>query len=332
MKRNGLIIAAALGLATTLYLVFYVGLGAVFGAITSLGWTGFALLCAFYVALFALLSAAWFVLVPSERSARWPVYFWGRAVRDSAAEVLPLSQFGGFVIGARAVALRGVTAADAYASTVVDVTTEMLAQIAFIVLGVGIFAFHFRFSGAHSGLLVPLTAGPVLAAIGACGFIYVQRRGPIFAEKLAHRVLPRAVGHAGAFARSIDDIYADPWRTICSTAIHFLGWLSSAAISWMAVRMIGGHVSYPAMVAIESALCAIRSAAVFVPSAMGVQEAGYAMLMPLFGMGPEIGVALSLLKRACSIAIGIPVLLSWQGLEGRHALAFRAREERFSEN
>jgi uncharacterized membrane protein YbhN (UPF0104 family) len=119
---------------------------------------------------------------------------------------------------------------------------------------------------------------------------------------------------------------------VSSAAIHFVGWLASAAISWIAVRMLGAHVSYPDMVAIESALCAIRSAAVFVPSAMGIQEASYAMLMPLFGVGPEIGVALSLLKRACNIAIGIPVLLSWQGLEGRHAVAFETRDERYSEN
>ncbi|HWU27033.1 MAG TPA: lysylphosphatidylglycerol synthase domain-containing protein [Rhizomicrobium sp.] len=332
MKRNGLILAAALGLATTLYLVFYVGLGAVFGAIASLGLSGFAALCVLYVVLLALLSVSWFVLVPGLQLSRWPTFFWGRAVRDSAAEVLPLSQFGGFVIGARAVALRGVAAADAYASTMVDVTTEMLAQIVFVVTGAIIFILHFGFHSQHNGLFMPLLLGPAIATLAAAGFICVQRKGPAFAEKMAERLLPQAVGHAGAFARSIGDIYAAPWRTIASTGLHLVSWLASAAIGWTAVNLIGGHVSYINMLAIESALCAIRSAAVIVPSAMGVQEASYAMLMPLFGMGPEIGVALSLLKRACNIAIGIPVLLSWQGLEGRHAVSLVTRDERLSEN
>jgi putative membrane protein len=332
MKRYGLILAAVLGLATALYLVLYVGLDAVFGAIASLGWSGFVLLCMLYIGMFALLSVAWFILLPPNSDAGWPTIFWGRMVRDSAAEVLPLSQFGGFLIGARAVALRGVATADAYASSVVDVTTEFLAQIVFVIIGAVVFALHFGIGRVHSGLIVPLTLGPVIAALGAVGFIYLQRRGPAFAERLAGRVLPRAVGHAEAFARSIENIYATPWRAAASIAIHLVGWLVSAAISWIAVRMIGGHVGFPEMVAIESALCAIRSAAVFVPSAMGIQEASYAMLMPLFGIAPEIGLALSLLKRACNIAIGIPVLLSWQSLEGRHALAFRARTERLSEN
>jgi putative membrane protein len=332
MKRFGLIFAAVLGLAATLYLVLYVGFDAVFGAIASLGWGGFMLLCVLYVGMFALLSVAWFVLLPPDSNAGWPTFYWGRMVRDSAAEVLPLSQFGGFVIGARAVVLLGVARADAYASTVVDVTTELLAQIVFVIMGAVVFALHFGIGRVHGGLIVPLTLGPLFAALGAIGFIYLQRRGPAFAERLAGRVLPRAVGHAGAFARSIGKIYATPSRAVASIAIHLAGWLISAAISWVAVRMIGSHVGYPEMVAIESALCAIRSVAVIVPSAMGIQEASYAMLMPLFGMTPEIGLALSLLKRACSIAIGIPVLLSWQSLEGRHALVFRARNEPLSEN
>lgn len=331
MKKTGLLIAAGLGLATALYLVFYVGLGAVSAAIASLGWSGFALLCGLIVALFALLSTAWSVLVPGNVGHRWATFFWGRAVRDSAGDVLPLSQLGGFVIGARAVALRGVSPAEAYASTVVDVTTEMLAQILFVILGATILIRHLGFHSAHSGLFLPLLFGPVLAGLGAAGFIVIQHRGPDFAEKLAARLLPSAVAHAGAFARTIRSIYATPWRIVGSIVIHFLGWMASAAISWLAVRMIGGHIGYLSMIAIESALCAIRSAAVVVPSAMGVQEATYAMLMPLFGAGPEIGLALSLIKRACSIALGIPVLLSWQGVEGRQALALERQDERLSE-
>lgn len=332
MRNRALLIAACLGAATIVYLVYYVGFGAVASAIESLGFQGFGLLCALGIGLYALLSVGWFVLVPQGPARRWAVFFWGRAVRDSAGEVLPLSQFGGFVIGARAVALRGVASAEAYASTVVDVTTEMLAQIVFVVLGVIILV---RYLGVHSGhadLLLPLSFGAAFAILGAAGFIYVQRRGPAFAESLAARLLPRAVSHAGAFARAIAGIYENPSRLALSTLVHLAGWLASAAVGCLAVGMIGGHISYLHMVAIESALSAIRSAAVIVPSAMGVQEATYAMLMPLFGVPPGIGVALSLVKRACNIAIGIPVLLSWQGLEGRHALALEAPNERLTEN
>lgn len=331
MKRFAVAFTACLGVATIIYLLTEVGFGAVFAAVTSLRWWGFAVVCFLGVVLFAALSAAWFVLLPSGRAKAWPTFFWGRAVRDSAGEVLPLSQFGGFVIGARAISLRGVSAANAYGSTVVDITTEFVAQIVYVALGCVLFAVHLGIYSTHSGLLVPLVAAPVLAALGAFSFILVQQRGPQFAESLAARLLPRAIAGAGAFARAISAIYAEPLRVVASIAIHFGCWMLSAFASWVAVRLIGGHISYPSMVAIESALAAIRSAAVFVPSAVGVQEATYAMLMPLFGAAPEIGLALSLIKRARDVALGVPVLLSWQGFESRQMLALPARDKRLLE-
>jgi hypothetical protein len=45
------------------------------------------------------------------------------------------------------------------------------------------------------------------------------------------------------------------------------------------------------------------------------------VLASLFGVGPELGIAASLLKRVLDIAIGAPTLLAWQAMEGSHALA-----------
>jgi len=51
-------------------------------------------------------------------------------------DVLPFSQLGGIVLGARAAILHGIPDPLVYASTIVDVTTEMLAQIAYVALGI----------------------------------------------------------------------------------------------------------------------------------------------------------------------------------------------------
>src|ERR1700743_2927774 len=86
-------------------------------------------------------------------------------------------------------------------------------------------------------------------------------------------------------------------------------------------RWGGGQVSLTDALALEALLCTLRSIAAFVPAALGVQEAGYAMLAPLFGLPAEMGLAVSLLTRAREIVIGIPALLYWQGIEGRAAMA-----------
>src|SRR6266403_696974 len=131
-----IVIIAALGLALGLYLLMYVGLGAVFSAAVAVGWSGFAILCLYALGLFVVLGAAWHVLLPDSSRAGLRVFVRARMVRDSAAEVLPFSQLGGLVLGARAAILQGVSSSLALASTIVDVTTEMLAQIAYIALGV----------------------------------------------------------------------------------------------------------------------------------------------------------------------------------------------------
>jgi len=51
------------------------------------------------------------------------------------------------------------------------------------------------------------------------------------------------------------------------------------------------------------------------------------VLTPLFGAGAELGLAVSLLKRARDIVLGVPVLLVWQAIEGRRALAGAAGAE-----
>ena len=48
------------------------------------------------------------------------------------------------------------------------------------------------------------------------------------------------------------------------------------------------------------------------------------LLGPMFGLSPELALALALIKRARDIVIGAPVVLAWQALEGRRLLQSRA--------
>lgn len=307
--RIGAIVAALAGLAVGVWFVMHVGFAAVMRAVGDVGWDGFAILCVYALATFLVLGAAWYALTPS---APFLTFVWGRIVRDAAGEVLPFSQLGGILIGVRALILRGVGAPQAFASSIVDVTTEMMAQIAFILIGVALF---------RTGLPGGVVAGIVFVLVGAMAFIVMQRRGLVLVDTLAARFLPGAARQTRAFHDAVEAIYAQPGRLAASSAIHLAGWILSGVGVWLTVRLIGGRLDIGSAIAVEAVLCALRSAAVFVPGALGVQEAGYALLLPLFGLPAEMGLAVSLLKRAREIAIGVPVLLMWQGLEGRRALA-----------
>jgi len=316
-------IIAALGLALILYLVKYVGLAAVFTAALSIGWGGFAILCLYQLGLFVPMGFAWYVLVPRESAARARVFMWARMVRDSAAEVLPFSQFGGIALGARAAILHGTSRALAFGSMIVDVTSELLAQVAYIALGLAMLSARAPHTASAQSLTTVFAIGLTLAAIAGGLFIALQRYGHWMTAKLAARLLPGAAAATAAVPATLDQIYGSPARVGFSTTLHFAAWLLSSVGTWIAFRLIGVHVDVAAVMAIESLVYATRSAAAIVPNALGVQEGAYTLLAPLFGVGAEFGLAVSLLKRARDIAIGVPVLLIWQAVEGQRALADR---------
>lgn len=321
-----IIFIAALGLALALYLCAHVGFPQVLSAVVGVGWGGFFLLCTFALGLQLLLGSAWYSLLPTRFRRRFWVLVWARWVRDAAAELLPFSPLGGMVIGARAALLHGMRARLVYGSMIVDVTTELLGQIAYVAIGIEVLALHAPRSAVSPALRSALAAGMVLLMVGGVIFVFLQRRGHRLVARLAARVLPRTVAATESIGTMLDAIYDSPLRVAVSSSIHLCAWLASAVGSWIALQLIGVHIDLASVIAIESLVCAVRSAAVVIPSGLGVQEATYSLLMPLFGVPAPFGLALSLLKRARDVAVGVPALLVWQAVESRRVLTVQAAE------
>lgn len=321
--RVRLAIFAALGLALAVYLVRGAGWRAVFSAAAAVGWGGFTMLCLCALGLFALLGAAWYVLSPTSSGAAVSIFVRARMVRDAAAEVLPFSQLGGIALGVRAAILQGVQPPLAAASMIVDVTLEMVAQIAYAALGVALLMARAPRGSLTAALTRNTLTGLVIATIAAALFLAVQRRGRRIAARLAGPLL-RRLGESGVAAGAmLDTIYRSPARVALSLTLHFAGWIATAIVAWIGFRLIGARVDLLGALGIESLLYAVRSAAPFVPNAIGVQEGAYTVLAPLFGVSVEFALGLSVLKRARDLAVGVPVLLIWQAAEGRRALALR---------
>jgi putative membrane protein len=315
-----LAVFATLGVALALYLLKVVGWHAVISAAIAIGWVGFGLFCLFGLGLFLLLGAAWHVLLPTGRDCAAQVLVRARMVRDSSAEVLPFSQLGGIALGVRAAILQGLAAPLASASMIVDVTTEMLAQIAYAALGVAILMARVPRTSRVASLTRACVIGMVLAAIAAGLFIAVQRHGRRITASLAAHLLRGTGQMFTGVSAELDAIYRSPGRVALSAALHFAAWVASGSAVWIGFRLIGARIDLPAVLAIESLVYAIRSAAVLVPNALGVQEGAYVILAPLFGVGAEMALAVSVLKRARDIALGVPVLLIWHAAESRRFL------------
>ena len=107
---------------------------------------GFASLCLYALGLFIVLGIVWYVLLPDASGTDAWVFVRARMVRDAATEVLPFPTL-------------------AFALTIVDVTTELLAQIAYIALGLAILSVRTPRTSDAASLTKVAVIGLAMAAV-----------------------------------------------------------------------------------------------------------------------------------------------------------------------
>ena len=305
---------AVVGLMGGTALAGWSGFAPIGKAILSVGGGGFMLFCLWQLATIALLGFGWWTVAPDSRR-RLPMLIWGRAVRDSAGCCLPFSQVGGFLLGARAAALSGLSWSTTTLSMVVDLTAEFISELIFA--AAGLLVLLGRMDGGSKTLPI---AGGVVAALGL-GWAVFRLHGkalPVLV-RFGERILGDWAkgGLSGASIEDLAVLYSRSGRLVSATLVHFLGWGAKGIGNWLAFRLLGADLSLIDALAIEGLLHALLIPAFVVPGYAGVQEAGYAGLGALFGLSPEISIGVSLLRRARDIAIGIPILLVWQLWEMR---------------
>ncbi len=322
MKRLSIVLAAG-GLVLGTALIAWFGAGRVAEAVISVGWIGFAVLILVQMVLFLILGAAWDAIVPDKDARRPWVFLWGRMVRDAATNCLPFSQMGGFVLGARTVTLAGIAWPLATASTLVDVTAEFLAQVAFAAFGLVILLVR---SPGHY-LAPPLAIALLVSVAAGIAFILLQKgAAPIFARlgsRIAGEWFENAQSRVDLLQHELGVLYARPGHLALGCAIHLLGWVGTGIGGWMAFRLVGADIDLPAALAIEALLHVALAAAFLVPGSVGVQEVAYVALGAIFGVPPELCLGASLIRRARDLALGVPVLLIWQLVEVRRLRANR---------
>jgi glycosyltransferase 2 family protein len=307
------IIAALSGLGLTAALVAVFGAGAVIHSFLAIGWKGFVAICLIHLALVSAMGIAWRGLVP--RAPVW-AFVSARLVRDAGSEVLPLSPIGGCVLGARALLLAGIAGSIAAASTIVDLTLEFFAKLAYTAIGL-VLLISLR---PGSAITAPLTVGLALASLTAVAFVAAQRRGFNLFDRVARALgrgwAERTAAGATALRVALRTSYERKASLSFGFLLHLFCWLLGTLEAWLALRLLGSGLPFKTVLVIESLLYAVRTFAVVIPNAFGVQEGAYVLIGAGFGLTPPIALGLSLVKRARDLAIGLPALGVWQFVEG----------------
>lgn len=247
-----------------------------------------------------------------------------RFVGEAVNSLLPAGQLGGPVAMARQLAQRGAPLTDAAAVITVSATMQAVSQVVFALIGVGAFALFAGAALASSRSIgVSLAIATVVLTAVVAGFWWAQRRGlfkhvlRIAMRAFERRDWSRLSARADAIDAMVRALYGDRRKVAATFAWSLAAWIVGTGEVWLALRFLGHPVDWLAALFLESVGQAIRGAAFAIPGALGAQEGGYLLLAPLVGLGPETALALSLVKRAREILLGLPGLAMLYARERR---------------
>ena len=247
------------GLGAVTVLIFWAGVGPVLHAFETAGWGVLAVVLLRGTAVVGA-GLGWFVLFPAVSRPNVFACVFVRFLREGANTLLPMTQVGGDVIGARALTLCGAPASLSAASVIVDVLVQAVTLFLFALLGLAtLAAIGRRAAVGETVAVVTAVAFPALL-----GFYLAQR--PI-GQRFVKTILARVVGERewltfGAidalFAR-LASIYANRPGVLAGVAIHMAVWLFDALEVWVILACMGTPANYPEALVIESLMQAIRA-------------------------------------------------------------------------
>jgi putative membrane protein len=303
-----LTLLAGAGLLTALFRS--VDFSATIAEIFKAGWSLPAItlwsLCQFYIC-----ACAWREIVGARKLARRS-FLRLRLIREAVNTFLPVAQIGGPIAAAIELKKMGVGVASAGAGTIADVGIEAAAQVVFLFMGLcfaGAMGAHAGFPGALIGGVLAIVGGMIAAARlrgKALGQCVLRALIPLI------RFSPGTIRTIRAIRLGLMQIRRCPRAIAKAGILHLLAWVMSAGEAYLVLATMHAPVGAADALVLESLTAAARAAGFAIPAALGIQEAGLVFSAGLLGIPPETAIALSLVKRAREILIGILGLLLWQ--------------------
>ena len=236
--------------------------------------------------------------------------------------MLPLTQVGGDIVGVRLLTFWSVPGSLAAASIIVDVLMQAATLLLFAALGI---VMLLALGADMTVARIAVTGLAVVAAIVVSIYLAQRAGGQRVLQFLFARLKDagnwRALSTVDAVCQSLSMIYMRKSNLLASGILHLAGWLAGVGEVLIVLSCMGHPVSVGEALVIESLVQFVRGAAFATPGALGAQEAGLIMLCGMFGVPPDQAFALSLIKRAADLVVGLPGLVALQVLEGKRLSA-----------
>jgi putative membrane protein len=318
--RLGTLVAAVLGLGLAAWMFRSYGAGKIIELLIRAGWLGIPLIVLFHLTQMLASALGWqSIAAPLESPPRQRTYLLFRWIREAVNNLLPLAQIGGEFVAARLLQRRGEPLAPAVAGLIADLSLEIATQLLFTMLGLALLA---QIAGT-SELAAWVAKVLLLAALLLGGTIAAFRLGLAATLEKALTGLGRSLlgwpvsARIAGLKAALLACYRARARVLRGATWHLVSWLLGGLEVCLILHFFGADIGIGPGLAIESLGQASKALGFAVPGAIGVQEGGYLAVCSVLGLQPEMGIALSLMKRVREVVWGVPGLILWQRAEAK---------------
>lgn len=306
-----------LGLAIATGVIAYTGYDPIMQALAQAGW-GILWTSLYHLVTILLSVIGWRILIPGKKRPSLGFFFYLLWLRSSVNNLMPVARIGGEVVAVRIMTKHGIRKTLAIASTVVELTTSVIAVFLFDIVGIGLFTWHITDQKIGWKLLF----GVLFSLPAIVAMVFVQRVGFFgLLSKLFHTMFRQSwtklAGSAAKLDRAVHTTYRRYDRVLICSFWQLMAWTAGVGEIWLSLHFLGHPTSLLESFMLEALIQATASAAFVVPGALGVQEAGFVLFGHMLGLTPEISAAMALIRRCRDIIVFVPGLVVWQIQEGR---------------
>ncbi len=244
----------------------------------------------------------WLTLGPWARRVGFVRLFMVRMSGEAINVTTPTAMLGGEPLKAYLLTRYDVPMVEGLASVVVTKTIMVLAQILFMLLGIGLLWWVVG-GGVYSVLAAWVSLG--LLGFAVFLFVVIQRYGIgmgllTLAEtfRIRSRWLVARRPQLLELDRTVRHFYRRRRRAFAqSLGVHFVAWLTESFEVYAILYFLGAETGWLVSLSLAAIAVLIKGATSFIPGGLGAQEGGYLFLLMALGYGELTGITFAVVRR-----------------------------------
>ena len=297
----------AVGLVVLGGLIWHIGLSQIRETVERVGFVASCIILTPLLVVYLLDAYGWSLTLGQwTRRVGFVRLFMVRMAGEAINVTTPTAMLGGEPMKAYLLTRYEIPMVEGLASVVTAKTIMSLAQILFMLLGLG--ATLWLVGGGEYNVPVAFVSMGLLG-FGVFLFLVVQRYGigkglltvadacGIRSQRLeAWRSQLLELDHM------IRTFYRQRRRTfLLSLGVHFTAWLTELFEVYAILYFLGAEVGWLSAFSIAATAVLIKGSVSFVPGGLGAQEGGYLFLLMALGYGEATGITFALIRRVREI-------------------------------